>query len=149
MRDIRILLLTVALTMLASRSIAAQDLAPGDSAQAQIRQTLRAFYFNLAHGDWEALTADILAAKVVAHRSPPAAQLSLNAGTPVCGNQNGPQVDQAAMALAEDWVEVFVPRCGAVPAGGDEFRMIHFEERWRFVAIHLFEELPLNFSTGP
>jgi hypothetical protein len=148
MRDIRVVLLTVALTMLASRSIAAQHLPTGDSAQAQIRQTLRAFYFHLAHGDWEALTADILAAKVVAHRSPPTAKLSLNADTPVCTNQSGPQVDQAAMVLVEDWAEVFVPRCGAALAGGDEFRMIHFEERWRFVAIHLFEE-PLNFSTGP
>jgi hypothetical protein len=148
MRDIRVVLLSVALTMFASSSITAQHSPTGDSAQAQIRQTLRAFYFNLAHGDWEALTADILAAKVVAHRSPPAAKLSLNAVTPVCANQNGPQVDQAAMALAEDWAEVFVPRCGAALAGGDEFRMIHFEERWRFVAIRLFEE-PLNFSTGP
>jgi|GEM_PF-1448166 len=148
MRDIRVVLLTVGLTMLASRSIAAQHWATGDSSQAQIRQTLRAFYFNLAHGDWEALTADILAAKIVAHRSPPAAKLSLSPDPPVCANRNGPQVDQAAMALAEDWAEVFVPRCGAALAGGDEFRMIHFEERWRFVAIHLFEQ-SLNFSTGP
>ncbi len=148
MRAIRVVCLTIALTMLGSRSIAAQHSPTADSAQAQIRQTLRAFYFNLAHGDWEALTDDILAAKVVAHRSPPAAKLSLNADQPVCGNQNGPQVDQAAMVLVEDWAEVFVPRCGAALVGGDEFRMIHFEERWRFVAIHLFEQ-PLNFSTGP
>jgi hypothetical protein len=148
MRDIRVVLLSVALTMFASSSIAAQHSPAADSAQAQIRQTLRAFYFNLAHGDWEALTADILAAKVVAHRSPPAAMLSLNADPPICANQSGPQVDQAAMALAGDWAEVLVPRCGAGLAGGDEFRMIHFEARWRFVAIHLFEQ-PLNFSTGP
>ena len=148
MRDIRVVLLTVGLTMVASRWIAAQQLPAGNSAQAQIRQTLRAFYFNLAHDDWEALTADILAAKVVAHRSPPTLQLSVAADAPVCAGRNGPQVDQAAMALADDWAEVFVPRCGTARAGGDEFRMVHFEQRWRFVAIHLFEE-PLNFSTGP
>ena len=147
MRDIRAVLLTVALTMLAARSSAAQQLSGGDSAQTQIRQTLRAFYFNLAHADWEALTADILAAKVVAHRSPPAAKLWVGVDAPVCAGRNGPQVDQAAMTLANDWAEVFVPRCGTALAGGDEFRMIHFEQRWRFVAIHLFEE-PLNFSTG-
>src|SRR5688572_12381874 len=50
----------------------AQQLPSGpDSARAQIRSTLRAFYFNLAHQNWEALTADILAAKVVAHRPVP------------------------------------------------------------------------------
>jgi hypothetical protein len=48
--------------------------------------------------------------------------------------------------VAGDWAEVFVPRCGVALAGGDEFRMIHFEQRWRLVAIHLFEE-PLNLST--
>ena len=147
MRDIRAVLLTVGLTMVAARSITAQELPAGDSMQTQIRQTLRAFYFNLAHANWEALTADILAAKVVAHRSPPAAMLTLGVDPPVCSGRNGPQVDQAAMALADDWAEVFVPRCGTALAGGDEFRMIHFEQRWRFVAIHLFEE-PLNFSTG-
>ena len=44
-----------------------------DSAQAHVRTTLHAFYFNLAHRDWEALTADILPAKIVAHRPAPAA----------------------------------------------------------------------------
>jgi hypothetical protein len=46
-----------------------------DSARAQIHTSLRAFYFNLAHQDWEALTADILAAKVVAHRPAPDAMV--------------------------------------------------------------------------
>jgi hypothetical protein len=148
MRNSRVILLTVGLTVLASRSMAAQQLPASGSAQAQIRQTLRAFYFNLAHGDWEALTADILAAKVVAHRSPPSASLLVGADAPVCANRNGPQVDQSAIALIDDWAEVFVPRCGMALAGGDGFRMIHFEQRWRFVAIHLFEA-PVNFSTGP
>jgi hypothetical protein len=33
-----------------------------------------------------------------------------------------------------------VPRCTAALAGADEFRLIHFEERWRFVYIDLYEE---------
>jgi hypothetical protein len=52
------------------------------------------------------------------------------------------------MTLAEDWAEVLVPRCGWAGAGGDEFRLIYFDQRWRFVAIQLFEQ-PLSFSTGP
>jgi hypothetical protein len=114
----------------------------------QIRQTLRSFYFNLAHGDWESLTADILAAKVVAHRSPPAGMSPREFDARACGGRQGPQVDQAAIALSAGWAEVLVPRCEAAVAGADEFRMINFEYRWRFVAIHLSQN-PLNFSSGP
>jgi len=35
-----------------------------DSSRAQIHTSLRAFYFSLAHRDWEALTADVLPAKM-------------------------------------------------------------------------------------
>jgi hypothetical protein len=38
-----------------------------------------------------------------------------------------------------------VPSCAAAPAGADEFRLIRFESRWRFVYIHLFEE-PVSVS---
>jgi hypothetical protein len=147
MRYARVVLMTMALAMPASRPMVAQESASDDSVQGQIRQTLRAFYFNLARGDWEALTADILAAKVVAHRSPPAA-MAIGGQAAGCAGRSGPQIEQAAIALVEDWAEVLVPRCGAALAGGDQFRMIRFEQRWRLVGIHLFEE-PLNFSTGP
>ena len=43
-----------------------------DSTRAQLRMTLRAFYFNLAHQDWAAVSAAVLPAKVVAHRPAPA-----------------------------------------------------------------------------
>ena len=120
---------------------------PG-SARAQIHTSLRAFYFNLAHQDWEALTADILAAKVVAHRPAPQAMVlaAASAGDsartdelPAC-TSNQPLVNQATITLDGDWAEVSVPRCTAALAGGDEFRLIHFEQRWRFVYIHLYEE---------
>lgn len=45
----------------------------------------------------------------------------------------------------KDWVEVSVPRCNTVTPGADEFRLIRFERRWRFVSIALFEE-PAAFS---
>jgi hypothetical protein len=129
-----------------------------DSARAQIHTSLRAFYFNLAHQDWEALTADILAAKVVAHRPAPAA-LVVAASSPAraalwseskhraaCSSSTTALVDRAVMMLDGDWAEVSVPRCGTVAGGADEFRLIHFEERWRIVYIDLFQE-PLNVST--
>ena len=127
-----------------------------DSARAQIQTSLRAFYFNLAHQDWEALTADILAAKVVAHRPAPEALVlaATSAGSsslvdePAACPASGPAlVDQAVITLDGSWAEVSVPRCTAALVGADEFRLIHFEERWRFVYIDLYEE-PVNLSEG-
>jgi len=124
---------------------AQQAPAPQETTEAQIQRTLRAFYFNLARGDWEALTADILPAKVVAHRFPPAAPGP--ASLPVAGQPGecvaaaAPPIHQATIRLDGDWAEVSVPRCSAVRAA-DEFRLIRFAQRWRFVYIHLFQELP-------
>jgi hypothetical protein len=120
-----------------------------DSARAQIHRTLRAFYFNLAHHNWDALTADILAAKVVAHRPAPEA-LVLAAGAPrgrpgPCPSIGMASLEQATIVLEGDWAEVSVPRCTAASAGLDEFRLINFEERWRIVFIELFRE-PMNVS---
>ena len=55
-------------------------------------------------------------------------------------------VDEAAIQLDGDWAGVSIPRCGVASAGADEFRLIHFEKRWRFVYIDLFEE-PMMVST--
>jgi len=123
-----------------------------DSARAQIHTSLRAFYFNLAHEDWEALTAHILAAKVVAHRPAPEALVlsAASAGVlsaPAACSSTEALVDQAAITLDGDWAEVSVPRCTGALAGADEFRLIHFEESWRFVYIDLYE-VPVNVSTG-
>jgi hypothetical protein len=115
-----------------------------DSVRTQIHSTLRAFYFNLAHRDWEALTADILAAKVVAHR--PAPEALVIAAEPVrCSSTAPALVDQATIALDGDWAGVAVPRCTAASAGFDEFRLINFGERWRIVYIELFQD-PINVS---
>ena len=150
-------LITVLLAS-AGTAIAQQPRALLDSARAHIHSTLRAFYFNLAHQDWTALSADILPAKVVAHRPAPetlmvaaaspgrTAGLSPAADEPVaCSSNATVLVDQATITLDGDWAEVSVPRCSA-PAGADEFRLIHFEERWRFVYIDLFEE-SVNVAT--
>lgn len=125
-----------------------------DPAPSQIQRTVRAFYFNLAHGDWDAVTADILAAKVVAHRPAPEGLIALGSAggtgvsTEMVGCSSGgrsPDVNRSSIVLDGDWAEVTVPRCGAGVGAADEFRLIHFEARWRFVYIDLFDE-PVNVS---
>lgn len=137
---------------------AQQSSDPPDSTRAQIHARLRGFYYNLAHQDWEALTADILAAKIVAHRPAPAALVAAatsSHGAPhssgphpraACSSSGTPLVDQAVMMLDGDWAEVSVPRCDTMDGGADGFRLIHFEQRWRIVYIDLFQQ-PLNVST--
>jgi hypothetical protein len=141
------LALVTLLIAAACRAAAQQAPAQHDSTRAQIHRTLRAFYFNLAHNDWEALTADILPAKVVPHRSVPEALVMAarsGAGPPVeCGSPETPLIDGAIITLDGDWAEVSVPRC-TEPRGADEFRLIRFERRWRFVHIDLFTPRPLS-----
>lgn len=55
-------------------------------------------------------------------------------------------VDQAVIQLDGDWAEVSVPRCIGTSAGADEFRLLYFEARWRFIYTDLFEA-PTNVST--
>jgi hypothetical protein len=74
------------------------------------------------------------------------AALSATTDDPVaCFSTPTALADQASIALNGDWAEVSVPRCAAQLAGVDEFRLIHFESRWRFVYLHLFEA-PMNLS---
>jgi hypothetical protein len=144
-RTWRVLLVLAALAV-PTAAVAQQAPMQYDSVRAGIHTTLRAFYFNLAHRDWEALTADILAAKVVAHRPAPdalvaAAALPSSAEAPPPCPETTPPVERAAITLEGEWAEASVPRC----AGTDEFRLIHFEQRWRIVHIDLFQE-PMSVS---
>jgi hypothetical protein len=146
----RVALALVTLSIAATATAAAQQApAQRDSSRAQIQRTLRAFYFNLAHDDWEALTADILPAKVVAHRSAPEALVMSApsaADPPVeCASPVTPSIDGAIITVDGDWAEVSVPRC-TEPRGADEFRLIRFDRRWRFVHIELSRE-PRHLST--
>jgi hypothetical protein len=127
----------------------AQQAPSPDSSRAQIQQTLRSWYFSLSHHDWNAVTDDILAAKVVAHRSPPAALLrnqefhvAVAQESRPCAGGGRALVSAAVILLDGDWADVWVPRCGTSFHGGDSFRLIHFEQRWRFVSIHLYQEPP-------
>jgi hypothetical protein len=130
-----------------------------DSAHAQIRTVLHAFYLNLESRNWEALAAYVLSPKLLERRGAPgdlqtAARdrartrgSSRGAAEPVrCSASTTPMVDQATIQLDGDWAEVSVPRCSGTSAGADEFRLLYFEGRWRFIYTDLFEA-PTNVST--
>ena len=142
-------LLALAVAAMSPASAVAQDRPVAQTeAAAEIAGRLRAFYFNLAHHDWEALTADILAAKVVAHRAMPETwsltgrQLDLSrpsSGDVVCPAKERISIRQAVITVVGDWAEALVPHCPA-DNGSDEFRLIRFAGRWRFVGIHLLQQ---------
>jgi hypothetical protein len=131
-----------------------------DSARAQIGTVLRGFYSNLASGNWDALAAYVLSPKllerrggagdaetVARDRTRTRASSHVAAAPVTCTSSSSPMIDQAAIRLDGDWAEVSVPRCRAGSAGTDEFRLIYFEQRWRFIYTDLFEA-PTNVSTG-
>ena len=146
--------LLVWLLVLPGMAAAQQLQPPSDSVRAAIHTTLRALYFNLDHRDWQALTADILAAKVLADRVVPEALLSVatrsiySAGSSrECSGRSGPLINEAAIMLEGVWAGVTVQRCARGFVGVDRFRLIHFQERWRIVKIDLFQD-PMNFTSG-
>ena len=145
-----VLLMALALPATAQRAAIQPD-----SARGQIRAVLRAFYLNLESHNWGALSAYVLSPKLLERRGAPgdpqtAARerarrrgSSHAAAAPMtCPSSTSPIVDEAAIGLDEDWAEVSVPRCSGASAGADEFRMLYFEERWRFIYTDLFEAPP-------
>jgi hypothetical protein len=126
-----------------------------DSARAQIRGVLRAFYLNLENQNWDALSAYVLSPKLLERRGAAGdrdmvakdrgrGRRSSHAATApaTCASRTSPIVDDAAIRLDGDWAEVSVPRCSGDSSGVDEFRMLYFEERWRFIYTDLFEAPP-------
>jgi hypothetical protein len=132
-----------------------------DSARAQIRAVLRAFYLHLENQNWEALSAYVLSPKLLERRGAPG-DLQLVAGdrargrgsshkaaAPMnCPSLSSPQVDEATIRLDGDWAAVSVPRCRGATPGADELRLLYFEERWRFIYTDLFEGSPAPVGTS-
>jgi hypothetical protein len=142
------LLMAVTLPASAQQAAAAQP----DSSHAAIRSVLRSFYSNLESGNWDALAAYVLSPKLLERRGAPgdleaAAKgrartrgSAYSAAAPVrCTSSTKPMVDQAVIHVDEDWAEASVPRCSGTTAGADEFRLLYFEQRWRFIYTDLFE----------
>lgn len=148
----RFLAPTVLLIAVASPVTAQRAAMPPDSAPAQIRSVLRAFYLNLESHNWSALSAYVLSPKLLERRGAPG-DLQMAArdrargrgsshatGAPVtCPSSTSPKIEAAAIQLDGDWAEVSVPRCNGASVGADEFRMLYFEDRWRFIYTDLFE----------
>jgi hypothetical protein len=138
------------------RLTTAQEVAvPPDSARAQIRAVLRAFYLHLENQNWDALSPYVLSPKLLERRgNPEDAQMvtrdrgrsrgaSHAASRPrTCPAEPSALIDAAAIRLDGDWAEVSVPRCSGATAGVDELRMLYFEERWRFIYTDLFAGSP-------
>ena len=146
----------ILLLMALPRLTGAQEvlMAP-DSAQAQIRAVLRAFYLHLENQNWDALSPYVLSPKLLERRGGPGdVQMvtkdrtrgrgsSHAASTPTtCPSKPSALIDEAAIRLDGDWAEVSVPRCSGSSAGVDELRMLYFEERWRFIYTDLFDGSP-------
>ncbi|HYF40801.1 MAG TPA: hypothetical protein VD930_13985, partial [Gemmatimonadales bacterium] len=117
----------------------------------EITGRLRSFYYNLHRGDWESVTADILAAKVVAHLAAPEVARGASPARPDPSRSDCPQrdpvsVEHAVMDIQGDWAEVKVPRC-APGIAEDRFRLIRFSGRWRFVSIEL-DQPPVAVMVG-
>ena len=126
-----------------------------DTTRAQIRAVLRAFYLNLANQNWEALSAYVLSPKLLERRGAPGdlqmvtkdrargrGSSHATAAPMRCPSSASPAVDEAAIRVDGDWAEVSVPRCRESSSGADEFRMLYFEGRWRFIYTDLFEAPP-------
>ena len=156
----RIAAVVAGLMVLALPAAAQQRVIEPDSAKTQIRTVLRGFYSNMESGNWDALAAYVLSPKLLERRGAAGdSQLvardrtrtrasSRVAAAPVkCASNSSPMIDQADIRLDADWAEVSVPRCRGGAAGTDEFRLLYFEQRWRFIYTDLFEA-PTNVSSG-
>lgn len=142
-----VLLIALAQPVAAQRSAVAPD-----STQAQIRGVIRAFYLHLQNQNWEALSAYVLSPKLLERRGAPENLELVTKGRtrtrgsshsapapPTCGSNSSPMIEEAAILVDGDWAEVSVPRCSGTSPGVDQFRMLHFEERWRFIYTDLFQ----------
>jgi hypothetical protein len=57
-------------------------------------------------------------------------------------------VTEAVIHVDGDWADVSVPRCSGVSSGVDEFGMLYFEQRWRFIYTDLFEGPKTSETAG-
>jgi hypothetical protein len=150
----RRLVLTTGLFLLAmSRPVFGQGSAGSpDSARAQIRSVLRAYYMHFESRNWDALSPYVLSPKLLERRGAPGQVEAVArdrtrgrgsshaASAPrTCPAKPSASVDEASIQLDGDWAEVSVPRCSGAAAGVDELRMLYFEERWRFIYTDMFD----------
>jgi hypothetical protein len=147
----RVRLLPPLLLAWASLASAQQNSTPPDSTVGQVRAVLRAYYYDLAAQNWDALASYVLSPKLLERRGVPGdsqlvwkdrtrRRLLAHAVAPPnqCPSPASPMVDSAAIRVDGDWAEVSVARCDREIPGVDEFRLLYFEQRWRFIYTDLF-----------
>jgi hypothetical protein len=145
----------ILLLILVQPAVAQEGATQPDSASVQIRAVLRAYYLNLANQNWDALSTYVLSPKLLERRGAPEdvqmvtrdrtrgrGSSHATAGPVSCSSSPSPAVNEAAIHVDGDWAEVSVPRCRGTSSGVDEFRMLYFENRWRFIYTDLFEAPP-------
>lgn len=153
MRRSRLMPTVAALALALTPPAAAQQSAPpADSARAEIRAVLRAFYSNYESRNWDALAAYVLSPKLLERRGAPgdvqavardrsrSRGWSHPAATPLACPSSAASVAEAAdIRLDGDWADVSAPRCSGATPGVDELGLLYFEGRWRFIYTDLFE----------
>lgn len=142
----------VGFLLIGASTLSAQQETPApDSTTQELRAVLRAFYHNLETQNWDALASYVLSPKLMERRGVPvdsavvirdrtrSRTLEHAAAPPShCPAPTSPMLDQAAIRIDGDWADVSVPRCNGTLAGVDEFRLMYFERRWRFIYTDLF-----------
>lgn len=157
-RELRALAVVAGALMALARPAAGQHaLSDPDSADAGVRAVLRAYYTNYENRNWDALAAYVLSPKLLERRGVPGDQQMVNrdrtrgrasasaaAAPKTCPSSNSPMVSDAVIHIDGDWAEASVPRCQDSFAGVDEFRLLYFEQRWRFIYTDMFESAPVS-----
>lgn len=135
----------------AAHAARGQATATPDTATEQVRSVLRAYYRNYKSGNWDALAAYVLSPKLLERRGIPAdsarvlrdrtrPRIVAHAVLPPasCPSPESPMLQAAAIRVDGDWAEVSVARCNGPRGGVDEFRLLYFESRWRFIYSDMF-----------
>jgi hypothetical protein len=157
-RELRALVVVAGALMAFVRPAAGQQAFSGpDSAAAEVRAVLRAYYTNYKNRNWDALAAYVLSPKLLERRGAPGDQQMVNrdrtrgrasassaAAPKTCPSSSSPMVADAVIQIDGDWAEVSVPRCQDSFAGVDEFRLLYFEQRWRFIYTDMFDTPPAS-----
>ena len=111
-----------------------------DSAEAMIRDEMRAFYRDLDGSNWNALVTHFLPSKVTARWAPPVASgawTRLEVPPPTAGGAAGASgrcAPRVAVAVVDRWARVLVRRCAA-PV--DEAWLLRVSGHWKIVHLDL------------
>jgi hypothetical protein len=153
MRSARLISTVASLVLALAHPAAAQRAAPPpDSARAEIRAVLRAFYANYQSQSWDALAAYVLSPKLLERRGAPgdlqavARDRTRSRGWSHPATRHVPcptsasfVADSADIRVDGDWADVSAPRCSGDVPGVDELGLLYFEHRWRFIYTDLFQ----------